>query len=109
MSDIAGTVGPYLAPAVGGGAIGFVAGYAMKKIIKIAMIISGAFFAALMYFGSQGFLTINWDKMTIASQGALNTLVGPAGMGNAQVLISNLGVPLTGGFAAGFVFGFMRG
>ena len=47
--------------------------------------------------------------MTVIGQGALNTIVGPAGVGNVQTIIMNIGVPLTGGFAAGFVFGFTRG
>jgi|SRR6185436_7898410 len=97
------------APLVGGGAIGFITGYATKKLMKIVMIISGAFFAAIMYLGSQGIVTVNWDKMTVIGQGALNTIVGPAGVGNVQTIIMNIGVPLTGGFAAGFVFGFTRG
>ena len=47
------------APLVGGGAIGFITGYATKKLMKIVMIISGAFFAAIMYLGSQGIVTVN--------------------------------------------------
>jgi len=46
-----------------GGVAGFLIGYAVKKAIKIMMIIIGLFFASLAYLNYQGIITINWDKL----------------------------------------------
>ena len=97
-----------------GGIAGFLIGYAVKKAIKIMMIIIGLFFAALAYLNYQGILTINWEKLGSTATGATT------GLGNATGQIAgisdqvtptliNFGIPLTGSFAAAFVLGFIKG
>ncbi len=97
-----------------GGVAGFLIGYAVKKAIKIMMIIIGLFFAALAYLNYQGIVTINWDKLGSTATGATT------GLGNATGQVAgisdqvgptliNFGIPLAGSFAAAFVFGFMKG
>ena len=46
----------------GGSLIGFTAGYFLKKMIKVAMIVMGAFALGLMYLGYNGMFTVNWNK-----------------------------------------------
>lgn len=98
-------------PLAGGGGIGFMVGYALKKVIKIAMVIMGAFFGAVIYFQSQGIMFINWEKVYSMANGTMNTLVNSTGadQGIIQTVITNLGIPLAGGMAAGFALGFMKG
>ena len=53
---------------------GLLAGYAIKKAIKIAAIIVGMFIAALAYLEYQRILSINWDKIQAASKMELHGL-----------------------------------
>lgn len=45
---------------VGGFAIGAISGYALKRIIKLAAIILGAFFLGLAFLSYKGWITANW-------------------------------------------------
>jgi uncharacterized membrane protein (Fun14 family) len=67
-----------------GGIAGFLIGYAIKKAIKIMMIIVGLFFAALGYLNYQGIVTINWDKLGATATGATS------GLGNATGQIAGI-------------------
>jgi uncharacterized membrane protein (Fun14 family) len=90
----------------------------LLQIIKIVAIIAGFFLAALAYLQYQQIANINWDKLQTISGDALTTLAnatqqipGFDGNGNAPVelIMTNLGIPLTGSLAIGFTIGFMRG
>ena len=56
LMPFAGTIG-------GGFFIGLVAGYAIKKIIKIVAVIVGLFIAALAYMEYQRIIDVNWAKI----------------------------------------------
>ncbi|HEY7108310.1 MAG TPA: FUN14 domain-containing protein [Nitrososphaeraceae archaeon] len=104
------SLSPALFSAGAGGAIGFLAGFAIKKIIKIIAIIAGLFFAALIYFQSQNLISVNWDKIEAMSRAAITTLGGAlTDTGQISTIAGNLGIPLAGGLAAGFAFGFLKG
>jgi uncharacterized membrane protein (Fun14 family) len=98
-----------------GGIAGFVIGYAIKKILKIVAVIVGLFFAALAYLASQGVITVHWDKIGSSSTSALvglqNATIGatPGAADHVMMALANIGIPLTGSFAAAFAFGFMKG
>ena len=108
-----------LAATIGGGFFGgILIGYALKKIIKIGAIIAGFFLAALAYLQYQQITNINWDKLQAMSENTLTTIVNatqqiPGLDGNDSVppelVMTNLGIPLTGSLAVGFTIGFMRG
>jgi uncharacterized membrane protein (Fun14 family) len=110
-----------LAVTLGGGFFGgILIGYALKKIIKIVAIIAGFFLAALAYLQYQQIAGINWDKLQVISENTLTTLANATqqipgfdgiGSGNvpAELVMTNLGIPLTGSLAIGFAIGFMRG
>jgi uncharacterized membrane protein (Fun14 family) len=54
-----------IAATIGGGFFGgMLIGYAIKKIIRIAAIIVGLFFAGLTYLQYQQIVAINWDKIS---------------------------------------------
>ncbi len=92
-----------------GGFIGFLAGFALKRIFKILAVIVGIFFAAL-YFQSQNLISVNWDKIQSMSQGLVSTLAHSlTDTGQISTITGNLGIPLTGGLAAGFAIGVMKG
>jgi uncharacterized membrane protein (Fun14 family) len=104
---------------IGGGFFGgILIGYALKKIIKIVAIIAGFFLAALAYLQYQQIANINWNKLQAISEVTLTTLANatqqiPGFDGNGTVstelVMTNLGIPLTGSLAIGFTIGFMRG
>jgi uncharacterized membrane protein (Fun14 family) len=81
-----------------GGLVGFLIGYAIKKIIKILAVGAGLFFTALMYLESQNIVNINWDKL----QNAVSTLTNAAGqipLASATTSSTNFAVPMTGSSA----------
>ena len=107
-----------LATSIGiGGFLGFLMGYAIKKILKIIIVVAGLLVGIMYYLQYNGLIALNWAKveatlgnaMTNFNGFSLNTPFFP-GIGD-QILdaISNSGIPLTGGFAAGFAFGLSKG
>ena len=97
-----------------GGVAGFLIGYAIKKVMKLMLVIIGLFFAALGYLWQQQIITINWDKFTTTSEGAIQGIQNatgtiPSAADQTFSALANIGIPLTGSFAAAFVFGFMKG
>jgi uncharacterized membrane protein (Fun14 family) len=105
----------YIAATIGGGFFaGIVMGYALKKVVKLAAVVVGLFFAGIAYLQYQQILNINWNKLQIASQNTLSTLANTAtqipGFNSSDhtTVLSNLGIPLTGSMATGFAVGFMK-
>ena len=108
-----------LAVTLGGGFFGgILIGYALKKVIKVVAIIAGFFLAALAYLQYQQIASLNWDKLQTISENTLTTLAnatqqipGFDDYSNAptELVMTNLGIPLTGSLAIGFTIGFMRG
>ena len=64
IAPLAGTVG-------GGFFLGFIAGYAIKKVIKLAAIIVGLFIAALAYLEYQRIVSVDWNRIQIISQNGI--------------------------------------
>ena len=93
-----------------GGVIGFLVGFAIKKVMKILAVIVGGFLAALIYLQSQSIININWDKLQSLSQSTVSTIAGTlTDTSQISAIAGNLGIPLTGGLAAGFAIGLMKG
>jgi uncharacterized membrane protein (Fun14 family) len=61
LMPFAGTIG-------GGFFVGLLAGYAIKKIIKIAAVIICLFIAAFAYMEYQRIIDVNWAKLQAVSQ-----------------------------------------
>ena len=107
-----------LATSIGiGGFLGFLMGYAIKKILKIIIIVAGLLVGIIYYFQYNGLVALNWVKVEETVSNLTSNFDGLSlnapflpGIGD-QIFnaISNSGIPLTGGFAAGFAFGFSKG
>jgi uncharacterized membrane protein (Fun14 family) len=90
-----------LASTIGFGSIvGFLVGFALKRIMKILAVIAGVFFAALLYLESQHIVNVNWDKLQTISNSVLSTITtatttnatsttGGVGVGPIQALLGN--------------------
>lgn len=108
-----------MAVTIGGGFFGgILIGYALKKIIKIVAIIAGFFLAALAYLQFQQIASLNWGRLQAISEDTFTTLAnatqqipGFDGSSNIppELVMTNLGIPLTGSLTIGFTIGFMRG
>ena len=67
----------------------------------------------VLYFSrkqAQNLISVNWDKIQSMSQGLVSTLAHSlTDTGQISTITGNLGIPLTGGLAAGFAIGVMKG
>jgi uncharacterized membrane protein (Fun14 family) len=109
----------YLATSIGiGGGVGFLLGYAVKKVIKIVIVLAGLSIGALSYLQIQGIIAINWDKLDGVARWTISGLGNATGQfpsllpgfgDHILTAMSNSGIPITGGLAAGFAFGFSKG
>ncbi len=61
----------FLFSAGGGFLFGAVAGYAIKKVMKIAAVVIGLFVAALAYLSYRGWINVRWVAMEDASRSTL--------------------------------------
>lgn len=119
LSSLATSIGiGGLATSVGiGGFLGFLMGYAIKKILKIIIVVAGLLVGIMYYLQYNGLVALNWAKveatlgnaMTNFNGFSLNTPFFPGISDQILDAISNSGIPLTGGFAAGFAFGLSKG
>jgi uncharacterized membrane protein (Fun14 family) len=136
MSGIESNIMPFVSTIGFGGIVGFLVGFALKRIMKILAVIAGVFFAALLYLESQHIVNVNWDKLQTISNGVLSTIATTAatnasatggGVGNGPIqailgnnstasailpitnTLANLGIPLTGSTAMGFTIGLLKG
>jgi uncharacterized membrane protein (Fun14 family) len=135
MSGIESNIMPFVSTIGFGGIVGFLLGFALKRIMKILAVIAGVFFAALLYLESQHIVNVNWDKLQTISNSVLLTITttsnatsttGGGGMGAIQAFLgnnstaassilpitstmANLGIPLTGSTAMGFTIGLLKG
>ncbi|HET7390847.1 MAG TPA: FUN14 domain-containing protein [Nitrososphaeraceae archaeon] len=108
-----------IAATMGGGFFaGILIGYALKKLVKLAAVVIGLFFAGIAYLQYQQILNINWNNFEATSQNTLSTLLNATtkilGLGSgtdhtASLAFTNLGIPLTGGMSIGIAIGFMKG
>ena len=85
-----------------GGIGGFIAGYAMKKFMKIVAVIIGLFILALVYLGYQGIITVNYSELGNAVKDGLG-LTGVAADWIAPIIAH---LPFAGTFGVGFFLGF---
>jgi uncharacterized membrane protein (Fun14 family) len=106
---------------VGGGFVfGAVAGYAIKKVMKIAAVVIGLFVAALAYLSYRGWIDVKWAAMedatrrtlTNASEQVVNALNNTAtqfASHPSAVPASGLPVAAVFGFVPGLMMGFKKG
>ena len=104
---------PFVGTVGGGFLIGFITGYAVKKVIKLAAVIVGLFFAALAYLVYQRILNVDWHKVHAISQNGIDWVADAlthvsSTVGGSHPL-SNIGIPLVSSVSAGFAVGFIRG
>ncbi len=91
-----------------GGLAGFVAGYAAKKIARLAAVLLGLLFLVLQILAYEGWITVHWQEVQ-RSADELWLQAQQQGLWDRvwDVVVGNL--PFGGAFTAGFFIGFRLG
>jgi uncharacterized membrane protein (Fun14 family) len=104
-----------LAGIIGGGFfVGLLAGYAIKKVIKIVAVIVGLFIAALTYLEYQRIITVDWEILQSVSQNGITILANAVtnisnNIGADHMGISTNLIPLASSTSTGFMLGLAKG
>ncbi|MEM2911956.1 MAG: FUN14 domain-containing protein [Candidatus Bathyarchaeia archaeon] len=88
-----------------GGVGGFIVGYALKKISKLILVLIGVFIIALIYLGTKGIISINYEALLTA----IGDLLGVTSAASSWLVHTIALLPFAGSFVAGFVIGFKLG
>jgi uncharacterized membrane protein (Fun14 family) len=100
-------------PFAGSGLVGYVIGFALKKILKLMLIIVGflvgMFFVGVQLLQKYGYVTtIYWDKLGNDTSTQIQHWATNIDVTNLHGIFHTLGIPVTGGLGLGFVAGFAR-
>ncbi len=93
---------PFIYQMSTGVAGGFLVGYAIKKALKMLVIVLGFCFVAASYFGFSGIINVNYDKLASATSGLITQASG-------FLSTTADGLPLASTFLVGLAFGIMKG
>jgi uncharacterized membrane protein (Fun14 family) len=104
----------------GGFLFGAVAGYAIKKVMKIAAVVVGLFVAALTYLSYKGLIDVKWVAIENVTRSALTNASGQVvhALNNtatqfaahpSAVAASGLPISAMSGFMPGLIMGFKKG
>ena len=111
-STLLALFGPAVAELGFGGIAGFAVGYALKKILKILLIIAGIFIgvelAFLYWLQSIGAITVTVNYNALSAIGTNAVAWGTAELGGLTAFASTISFVVTG-FAAGAALGFQKG
>lgn len=88
-----------------GGIGGFIVGYAIKKISKLIIVLMGLFIIFLLYLGTSGMISVNYEELWKA----LASLLGFASQAATWLIGLASLLPFMGSFLAGFLLGFKLG
>jgi len=88
-----------------GGILGFIVGYAVKKLTKLIAVLAGLFSLLLIYLGYEGVISINYDKLTEMLQKIMGTAYQASNW--LTVIVTNL--PFAGSFIASVAVGLKVG
>jgi uncharacterized membrane protein (Fun14 family) len=104
----------------GGFLFGTVAGYAIKKVMKIAAIVIGLFVLGLSYLSYKGWINVRWMEMENATKATLTKVAGQVGHAlnntasqfaahSTSMEAASLPMGAVIGFTSGLMFGFRKG
>lgn len=108
-------IAPFVGTVGGGFFLGFISGWAIKKVMRLAAVIVGLFIASLAYLEYQRILNVDWGRIQALSQNSItwitNAVAHISGIIGAPHVgaISNVGIPLVSGASAGLMLGLAKG
>ena len=74
MSMDFGSLASSATPIAVGGIAGFLVGYAIKKVIKIVLIIAGLLIVAFVALGYQQYVSVDWNRVQEAGSGLMGNV-----------------------------------
>jgi len=108
MDALGSLISPYLGQITFGGLAGFFAGYALKKIGRLAALVLGLFFIGLQLLAYYGYVQIDWTRI----QSSVNPLLQEEqirSLWQRLIAVLTYNAPFAGGFVAGMVLGLKKG
>ena len=104
----------------GGFLFGAIAGYAMKKVMKIAAIVIGFFVVGLSYLSYRGWIDVKWIEVENATKATLTSVAGQVGHAlnntasqfaahSTSIEATSLPMGAAIGFMPGLMFGLRKG
>ncbi len=104
----------------GGFLFGAVAGYALEKVMKIAVVVVGLFMAGLAYLSYKGWIDGKWIQMENAARTTLTNIAGQAvhalnntasqfAAHSSTTDVAGLPLAVAFGFMPGLMFGLKKG
>ncbi len=90
----------------GGTLLGFAAGYAAKKVLKIALLILGLLTGSLIYLEYKGVINVNYDALVNSVEEAMGVVESTGESLKAHILAN---MPFASSFIAAFILGFKYG
>ncbi len=102
MSEVFSSIGYQLGL---GGIGGFIVGYTLKKLSKLVVVLIGLLVIFLLYLGTSGVISINYDSLWQALANLLGLAAGAVGWIVGVISV----IPFLGSFFAGFFLGFKLG
>ncbi len=97
---------PILFQVGGGTVLGFAAGYAAKKILKLALLVIGLLTGALIFLEYKGVISVNYDALVSAVEEAMGITQEAVESLRAHIVAN---VPFASSFIAAFILGFKYG
>jgi uncharacterized membrane protein (Fun14 family) len=88
-----------------GGVGGFIVGFALKKLSKLVLFLTGLFILALIYLSTQGIINVDYASLFNALAG----LIGSAGSAFSWLVGVISLLPFAGSFTVGFLIGLKIG
>ena len=88
-----------------GGVGGFIVGFALKKLSKLVLFLTGLFILALIYLSTQGIINVDYASLF----NALSSLIGSASSAFSWLVGVISLLPFAGSFIAGFLLGLKIG
>lgn len=88
-----------------GGVGGFIVGFALKKLSKLVLFLTGLFILALIYLSTQGIINVDYASLF----NVLSGLIGSAGSAFSWLVGVISLLPFAGSFIVGFLLGLKIG
>jgi uncharacterized membrane protein (Fun14 family) len=88
-----------------GGVGGFIVGFALKKLSKLVLFLTGLFILALIYLSTQGIINVDYASLF----NALSSLIGSASSAFSWLVGVISLLPFAGSFIVGFLLGLKIG
>ena len=108
---------PTVATAAFGGLTGFLVGYFIRKIVKVALFALGGVLSLIVYLQYQGLISVNTEKVQHFTETKTNSIANFTNIilhygtifGNSPIGLYDLSTPFAGSMTVGLSAGILRG